>query len=160
MNDTTNKIVEWHHARNLIDGSTNEAQFKKLKEEVGELYSSIFDEVSPVDDIGDVYVVLCNIATREGLTMQECDKASMGAGFVFHSAAQGLSSVINICRQLRWSLADNARVDQPIGACVRALRGVANIHNLTLEDCIEHAYNDIKDRTGQMVDGIFVKDEL
>lgn len=28
----------------------------------------------------------------------------------------------------------------------------------TLEECLEVAYNDIKDRTGKMVDGVFVKD--
>ena len=29
----------------------------------------------------------------------------------------------------------------------------------TLEECLEVAYNDIKDRKGRMVDGIFVKEE-
>jgi hypothetical protein len=27
-----------------------------------------------------------------------------------------------------------------------------------LKDCIDHAYEDIKDRKGMMVDGIFVKE--
>jgi NTP pyrophosphatase (non-canonical NTP hydrolase) len=32
-------------------------------------------------------------------------------------------------------------------------------NNLTIEECLEKAYNDIKDRKGKMVDGIFVKEE-
>ena len=31
-------------------------------------------------------------------------------------------------------------------------------NGLTLEECLEVAYNDIKDRKGKMVDGIFVKE--
>ena len=30
-------------------------------------------------------------------------------------------------------------------------------NNLTLEDCLVKAWDDIKDRTGRMVDGVFVK---
>ena len=31
--------------------------------------------------------------------------------------------------------------------------------NFTIEECLEMAYNDIKDRKGRMVDGIFVKEQ-
>ena len=89
------KIVQWHYDRNLIDGSTDIAQLTKLEEEMEELEGSIVLGESPIDDIGDICVVLINIAERNGLTF---------------------------------------------------------------EQCLEHAYNDIKDRTGVMVDGVFVKD--
>ena len=39
------------------------------------------------------------------------------------------------------------------------LINIAERNGLTLEQCLEHAYNDIKDRTGRMVDGVFVKDQ-
>ena len=32
------------------------------------------------------------------------------------------------------------------------------LQNLTLEECIEHAYNIISKREGKMIDGFFVKD--
>ena len=89
------KIVLWHYDRNLIAGSTDLDQYKKLDEESLELYHSLINGNSPIDDIGDMCVVLINIAERNGLS---------------------------------------------------------------LEECLEHAYADIKDRTGQMIDGIFVKD--
>jgi hypothetical protein len=31
-------------------------------------------------------------------------------------------------------------------------------NKLTMNDCLEIAYNDIKDRKGKMIDGIFVKE--
>ena len=89
------QVVSWHLARNLIHGSTDKDQVLKLIQEVGELSDSICKEQSPIDDIGDIMVVLINIALR---------------------------------------------------------------NNLSLTDCLNHAYNDIKDRKGRMIDGIFVKE--
>jgi len=62
----------WHRDRNLIAGSTDEAQFTKLQEEVEELHVSIGKGNSPIDDIGDIMVVLINIAERNGLSLTEC----------------------------------------------------------------------------------------
>jgi len=91
----TNKIAEWHHQRNLIDGSTDQAQFLKLIEEVGELAGNLARGKDISDDIGDIIVVLINIAER---------------------------------------------------------------NHLTIEECMFVAYNDIKDRKGTMIDGVFVKE--
>ena len=96
IEELISKITKWHYDRNLIDGSTDAAQWVKLKEECDELAESIEFKESPIDDIGDIIVVLVNIAER---------------------------------------------------------------NKLSIEDCLEHAYNDIKDRRGQMVDGIFVKEK-
>jgi len=96
IEELISKITKWHYDRNLIDGSTDAAQWVKLKQECDELAESIEFGESPIDDIGDIIVVLVNIAER---------------------------------------------------------------NKLSIEDCLAHAYNDIKDRRGQMVDGIFVKEK-
>lgn len=46
-----------------------------------------------------------------------------------------------------------------IGDAVVVLTLLAAQYGLKIEDCIDAAYEEIKDRTGRMVDGIFVKDE-
>ena len=89
------KTISWHVDRNLIEGSTDKQQFMKLHEEVGELCESIGNGTDIRDDVGDIMVVLFNMATRNGYTLAEC---------------------------------------------------------------LEVAYNDIKDRKGKMVEGVFVKD--
>jgi len=89
-------IAQWHRDRNLIDGSTDKDQCLKLMQELGELSDSLCKGKSPIDDIGDMIVVLVNIAERNGISLQQC---------------------------------------------------------------IAHAYNDIKDRKGVMRDGIFIKEE-
>ena len=89
------KISQWHHDRNLIQGSSDKDQFCKLIQEAGELSDSICKGKSVSDDIGDMIVVLINIAER---------------------------------------------------------------NKLTLVECLKQAWNDIKDRKGKMVDGVFVKE--
>ena len=49
-------------------------------------------------------------------------------------------------------------VKDSIGDCVVVLTILAAQSGLSIEDCIAHAYDQIKDRTGKMVDGVFVKD--
>lgn len=88
-------IRQWHHDRNLINGSDDKTQFAKLIQEAGELSDNICKGKDIRDDIGDMMVVLINIAER---------------------------------------------------------------NNLSLTECLEVAYNDIKDRKGRMVDGVFVKE--
>lgn len=89
------KVVRWHYDRNLIDGSTDKDQFCKLMQEAGELSDSICKGKDVSDDIGDMIVVLLNIAER---------------------------------------------------------------NKLSLSQCLAKAWDDIKDRKGKMVDGVFVKE--
>ena len=95
MEELTNLIVQWHHDRNLIDGSSDKDQVLKLIQELGELSDSVCKGKDVKDDLGDMMVVMLNIMERQGVSMEEC---------------------------------------------------------------LFTAYNDIKDRKGRMVDGIFVKE--
>lgn len=45
-----------------------------------------------------------------------------------------------------------------IGDCMVVLTILAEQQGLTIQQCLEHAYNDIKDRKGTMIDGVFVKE--
>jgi len=46
-----------------------------------------------------------------------------------------------------------------IGDCIVVLVNIAERNGVSLTECVKQAYNDIKDRKGKMVDGIFVKEE-
>jgi hypothetical protein len=51
------QIAQWHHDRNLIEGSTDKDQYCKLIQEAGELSDSICKGKDVADDIGDMIVV-------------------------------------------------------------------------------------------------------
>lgn len=96
--NTFDEIRKWAKDRNLIEGSSTQAQFCKLIEEIGEIASAIsknrLELVS--DGIGDAIVVLTILA----------------------------------CQQ-----------------------------NILIEDCIDVAWDQIKDRKGQLHNGVFIKEE-
>jgi NTP pyrophosphatase (non-canonical NTP hydrolase) len=91
-------VAAWARARNLIAGSTPQAQFCKLIEEIGELAEAISKgrPQQVPDAIGDTLVVLMILAAQ---------------------------------------------------------------YELTIEDCLEVAWQEIKDRKGRLVDGVFIKDD-
>jgi NTP pyrophosphatase (non-canonical NTP hydrolase) len=53
---------------------------------------------------------------------------------------------------------DNNEITDGIGDCTVVLTLMARLHGKTLEQCLSHAWNEIKDRTGKMENGVFVKD--
>ncbi len=71
-------ILQWSKDRGILDNSTPYAQYGKLEEEFYELGDGLEnrsrEEVK--DAIGDMYVVMTNIAKMYGLTMNECVEAA------------------------------------------------------------------------------------
>lgn len=53
---------------------------------------------------------------------------------------------------------DDLVVDS-IGDCVVVLTILAEQSGTTIQRCIDSAYDEIKDRKGRMVDGVFVREE-
>lgn len=55
---------------------------------------------------------------------------------------------------------DQEEVKDAIGDIVVVLTNLAKLRNLSIESCINSAYNVIINRTGKMVNGTFIKDKL
>jgi NTP pyrophosphatase (non-canonical NTP hydrolase) len=54
----------------------------------------------------------------------------------------------------------NAEIRDAIGDVCVVLAIIATQTGLSFEDCLESAWDEIKDRRGKMVDGIFVKESI
>jgi NTP pyrophosphatase (non-canonical NTP hydrolase) len=76
------------------------------------------------------------------------------------SASQMLKLVEEL-GELAGSINKNRREDiaDGIGDAVVVLTIIAAMHGLEIERCVEDAYRVIKDRKGQMIGGVFVKEE-
>tara|TARA_R100001082_G_scaffold71632_1_gene40917 strand:- start:1 stop:891 length:891 start_codon:yes stop_codon:yes gene_type:complete len=61
-----------------------------------------------------------------------------------------------ICRAVLKN--DKAEIIDGIGDCVVVLTNLAELNNVSIEDCIDAAYDEISNRTGKMVNGTFKKD--
>jgi NTP pyrophosphatase (non-canonical NTP hydrolase) len=52
---------------------------------------------------------------------------------------------------------DYEEITDGIGDCVVVLTNLAELHGVSIENCIEEAYNEIKNRKGKMVNGTYKK---
>lgn len=50
-------------------------------------------------------------------------------------------------------------IEDAIGDCVVVLTSLAALCNTSIEKCVNSAYQVIKNRTGKMLDGTFIKDK-
>ena len=72
---------------------------------------------------------------------------------------QALKLVEEVGETCRAILKDNhSDIEDGIGDAVVVLTNLAELQGTTIENCIERAYNEIKDRTGKMDNGTFKKD--
>lgn len=53
---------------------------------------------------------------------------------------------------------DDAEIIDAIGDCVVVLTNLSHLCGLSIENCIESAYNEIQNRKGKMINGTFVKE--
>ena len=60
--------------------------------------------------------------------------------------------------ELSDSLCKGKDIKDDIGDMMVVLINIMVRNNLTIEECLAVAYEDIKDRKGKMIDGIFVKE--
>jgi len=74
-----NPIRDWANQRGLIDGGNPATQTVKLMEEVGELSAAHLSNEKPAkkkalisDAIGDIVIVLTNLAAMHGLRIEDC----------------------------------------------------------------------------------------
>jgi len=75
MIDKLIKLVkDWSISKNIIKGSTSKDQYIKLVTEVGELGDAIVKKNKPdiEDAIGDILVLLINIAEQETTSLEDC----------------------------------------------------------------------------------------
>lgn len=61
--------------------------------------------------------------------------------------------------ELSDSVCKGKPVIDDIGDCLVVLINIAKRNNLTLKECLAHAYKEIMFRKGRMVDGVFVKED-
>ena len=69
-----NKIRTWAETRGLYEKGDPMVQYVKLQEEAGELAKALLKDDQPevIDAIGDIVVVLTNLAHQRGVYIEEC----------------------------------------------------------------------------------------
>jgi hypothetical protein len=154
MQNTIELIKQWGADNGITINGTHRGQWYKLASEYGELCDNLAKGKDIKDDIGDMFVVLVMISE---IGKVDLDKA------------------MNLATCVKWQDADDydlmgwlhlhvgaIRFTPTIGRAVdiiAALTAIAEAHDTTLDECIDVAYQDIKERKGFLTaDGVFIKE--
>lgn len=157
MEDLILKIEQWAEDRDLINGCKPIDQAMKLFSEAGELSDNVGKGRDIKDDVGDTLVVLTILAAQLRVSLSQLNFKSLD--WAEGSSKEMVLVLFNTLPEIV-GYAHNANFFH-IGLFKRAintLNAIARNHNTTLEECVQVAYNDIKDRKGQMINGVFVKE--
>lgn len=172
------KVVKWAQERQLVSSETSAIRRQQLKllEEIGELAEAtnkLTDDTAGyykkfVDAVGDTAVVLIILAQQNNQKfISDLDLSSLKIpqklekkenGFTFKSLNS--VKVQEICDCL-YGIAERSYPFLSVGvfASLHALNYIAHEAGTTLIFCLAEAYNEIKDRKGKTIDGVFIKDE-
>lgn len=154
------KVINWGEERNLYcpeNGATVNSQLLKFFTELGELSDAILNEDREKikDGIGDCIICLIGILKLENGIHRTADitidsiKISTSNEIKLKRMSEDIGIVIN-------SIADNSFVNTPVA--VAGLILLEKIFDFEYCECLEFAYNEIKDRKGKMINGVFVKE--
>ena len=142
---TQEKIIQWAKDRKIIPNSSTRIQCLKAVSEIGELADALIkhDVEAIKDAAGDIMV--CMYIADELKISTECLKA--------------MYSVRCMLAELR-ELVESPHAGTPFFITTGLLTHIIEPYNLTLDECIDSAYEVIKDRKGVLLEnGVFVKDE-
>ena len=149
-------IENWAEARNLIEGSTPKKQFIKLMEEFGELCSGVSKNKIDVvkDSIGDCFVVTvilkCQFKTNLFISPRSLNK-NLDVSLILARIARDAALIPkdNLSEHVKFEI---------ISGIIRNLMNISILLDVDFESCVQAAWDEIKDRKGRMIDGVFVKE--
>ncbi|RBR32302.1 hypothetical protein EB06_01186 [Enterococcus cecorum] len=154
MEELIKKVEQWSVKRGLNTADPNKQRLK-LWEEFGELNASMArnDREGAIDAIGDMLVVMIIYKQQLGY----------GSNYVFYPRKDNLdflgrledSALIDY---VGYGIAQTRSYIQSIEQVVDNLTMLAYRLGTNLEECLAAAYDEIKDRRGKMINGVFVKE--
>lgn len=163
MDELNKKILQWAKDRELDKKGTVKAQAIKTVEELSELVKAVCkdDREEIIDAIGDVYVTLVignmldeqvdlekiyYYADDDGNTRIDFDKED-----IINNLATSICHIVEI-KRVTYS-------EIQLYEILQNLILTAYNYDLDFTDCVESAYNVIKNRKGKIVDGQYIKEE-
>ena len=138
----------------------------KPHEEVGERIKACYDNDKPAiqDAIGDVMVTMINYCYFIELDAIEYIKQAVDLSVTGYYTISYVMNAHNALGRLIslyvWN--EGKEISKPSGlrvfSILHYLNGIAHLEGTTLEECLNIAYNEIKNRKGRIVNGKFIKE--
>lgn len=150
-------VIQWGAARNITTMESLDRQFMKLVSEIGEVATAYLrsDKELLKDGVGDTFVVLILLSRICGFdisTAGKKDRLAFPSGLVLESAMETIGLLSDAVAKRQFD-----KVEELSKYLLVHLNVIAASNGLNLQDCLQFAYEEIKDRKGVMYGGTFVK---
>lgn len=177
LTDLVNRIEQWAVNLGLNNNSNPLKQVLKYHEEVGELAKAIQQHnlIEIMDGIGDSVVVgaVMGSQLREFATNAKYDNMSLASeyskpknipssehsSYVFWKYTHNSQIYMNYCVDAYSQEEHGSFLFQSYGEVLRSSHQLANCLGIDFNKCVKMAYTTIYFRSGEIVDGVFVKRE-
>ena len=160
-------IHQWAKERKIYEELTPFDELLKTHEEVGELIKACYDNDKPAiqDAIGDIMICLinyCKFIEQDIINgIKQVVELSASELEIILLVMGVYSSLGRLISTNMWEkggeLSETSGIR--IFSIVYYLNNIARLENTTLEECLNIAYNEIKNRTGKIFNGKFIRDE-
>lgn len=161
MQELIKKIEQWAIDRELDKKGTVEGQSIKTAEEIAELIKGISkDNIDLIkDSIGDVFVTLVigNMLDKK-FDIEKLIKYAKDLIVGDEIEWEKDKLVARLGSNIS-DIAEYKYEDADIEFTLTVIIYTSQFYNLDFKDCVESAYNEIANREGEMIDGVFVKKE-
>lgn len=162
MNELIQKVEQWAIDRNLHTASPH-GQALKVVEECTEMMLAVKEGETELilDGVGDTYVTLIILCQQKGVKFSYLKAMIDSHELTKNPEDENLDKLIYYSLNritTGVSKGQGFKMNLGILGMLEVLRVVANKHDLTDFQCLSVAYNEIKDRKGKMIDGVFVKE--
>lgn len=165
-------IQEWAKERKIYEQLTPFDELLKTHEEVGELIKACYDDDRSAiqDAIGDTMICLINycyfVFKNKDYAIEIINARYMFDSFEGSTTINYLGYITRMLIVLfneEFLLQENSKHTRNVffrlSHISQLIEKIAQDNNTTLEECLNIAYNEIKNRTGRIINGKFVKDE-
>ena len=161
LSELEQATLQWSYDRGILTNGKATTQALKLMSEAGELAGNLNNNNDIKDDIGDCLVVLTNLAGLTKTSLDECGLQSLG--FVEmpgenYFERNIILSFLDILGKLCDNVAKGLDIKIDIKLALVNLQEICNFYELSMVECWNLAYEDIKDRKGFLNEhGNFIK---
>lgn len=144
MKQLIQNIIEWANQKDLIKPENAETQYRKFLEEVGETCKAISlgDKEQIKNEFGDIAVTAIILAAMTG------DVDYLKCNF----------DIIEPTPDFYWFVCEIKSFDVNMHS-LEMINDVSTYYGFPIQECLEAAWNKIKDRKGKTINGSFVKEE-
>jgi len=161
-----NKIVDWSKERKIIPNAKVLVQTAKMISEKSEISKAFLtgDYIELIDGIGDTFVTIVNVVELSNLQLEQHSENKMKINLEEANYTMDTSYLILRLDVLAGFVIDNIikekyNNEEYLNEMIQILHKLAKTNDTTLEECVETAYNEIKDRKGiTLENGTFIKE--